>query len=104
MPTFVVFAAEIPSNVLLDVPLAIINGLNPPAAPMKAKGAATVIVTFPVKPFKLVTVIVVEFAPPRAMFMNDGFAVRVKPVPANTVTLNWVLCVLEPLVPVTVIG
>src|SRR5205807_7418498 len=52
---------------------------------MKAKGAATVIVTFPVKPFKLVTVIVVEFAPPRAMFMNDGFAVRVKPVPANTV-------------------
>jgi len=46
---------------------------------------------------------VVVFAPPRAMFMKDGFAVRVKPGPANTVRVNWILCVLGPLVPVTVI-
>jgi len=88
----------------LDPPLESMSKLSPPAAPMNANGAATVIVTFPAKPFKLVTVIVVVFAPPRAMFMKDGFAVRVNPRPANTVIVNWILCVLGPLVPVTAIG
>src|SRR5439155_22842370 len=97
-------AAEIARIVVLDPELASISGLNPPAAPKNPKGAMTVIATLPVKPFVLVTVIVVVFAHTRATFMKDGFAVRVKPGPANTVNVNWILCVLVPKVLVTVIG
>ncbi len=72
----------------MEVPLTTVSGLTPPATPINAKGAATVIAIFPAKPFTLVTVIVVVFAPPRAMFMNDGFALMVKPGPVNTMTDN----------------